>query len=145
MPMAYGSAGSQAGTEEKRHKAPLSGKDYDFHYNGLEDGELLVQKCLSCGSLRNPPSPACGDCASLDWEPTALSGKGTIYSYTVHRHPPLPNFPVPHPIAVVEVEEGLRVVGAMDGTALEDMAIGKPVTTEFVRRGDAAGFRFKLA
>ena len=142
--MSYGSSGSAAATEEKRHKVALSGKDTDFYYNGLEDGKLLIQKCDSCGTLRNPPSPGCGACSSMEWSPHELSGTGTIYSYTVHYHPPLPNFASPHPIAVAEFD-GIRVVGAMDGTDPAAMAIGKPVTIEFTRRGEAAGFRFKLA
>ena len=142
--MAYGSSGGTATSEEQHHHAPLSGKDTHFYYNGLEDGTLLIQKCDACGTLRNPPSPCCGHCTSLEWSPYELTGTGTLFSYTVHYHPPLPNFPVPHPIAIAEFE-GVRVVGAMDGTDPGDLAIGKPVTIEFVRRGEAAGFRFKLA
>lgn len=142
--MSYGSSGPAASGEEQRHHAPLSGKDTHFYYNGLEDGRLLIQKCDACGTLRNPPSPGCGHCSSMDWSPHEVTGTGTVFSYTVHYHPPLPNFPVPHPIAIAEFD-GMRVVGAMDGTDPEALAIGKPVTLEFLRRGDVAGFRFKLA
>ena len=142
--MAYGSANAAGSDEEVRHHAPLSGKDTHFYYNGLEDEKLLIQQCDSCGTLRNPPSPGCGSCSSLDWSPHEVSGTGTIYSYTIHHYPPLPNFASPHPIAVAEFE-GVRIVGAMDGTPPAEMEIGKPVGIEFVRRGDIAGFRFKLA
>lgn len=140
--MSYGSPASSG--EEQRHRAPVSGKDTHFYYNGLEDGKLLIQKCDSCGTLRNPPSPGCGTCSSTEWSPHELTGPGTIYSYTVHYHPPLPNFETPHPIAVAEFD-GVRVVGAMDGTDPEAIAIGKTVIVEFLRRGEAAGMRFKLA
>lgn len=146
--MAYGSSGGSGDNapmdEGQRHHAPLSGKDTHFHYNGLEDGRLLIQKCDDCGTLRNPPSPGCGHCSSMEWSAYELKGEGTLFSYTVHHHPPLPNFPAPHPIGLAEFE-GVRVLGAMDGTDPADLAIGKRVTIEFVRRGDAAGFRFKLA
>jgi uncharacterized OB-fold protein len=72
-----------------------------------------------------------------------LGGTGTIFSYTVHHHPKLPDFDVPHPVALVEMDEGVRVIGAMDGQ-IGPLSIGARVHVEFVRRGAVAGFRFKL-
>lgn len=133
------------GQQAQAHSAPGSNRDFDFFYAGLERGELLVQLCSGCGSLRNPPAPACPSCHSQDWTTRALSGRGIIYSYMVHYHPPLPTFATPHPVAVVDMEEGVRFLAAMDGTAPEAMAIGASVETEFLRRGDGvASFRFRL-
>ncbi|WP_231639604.1 Zn-ribbon domain-containing OB-fold protein [Sphingomonas profundi] len=75
----------------------------------------------------------------------ALSGNGRIHSYTVHHHPPLPGFAVPHPIVIVALDEGIRMMGAMDGTPPEAMAIDLPVSVEFLRRGDSAAYRFRLS
>jgi uncharacterized OB-fold protein len=129
----------------KGHNVAISGRDFDFFYAGLEQGKLLVQRCTACGALRNPPAPACPSCQSLKWELIPLGGRGTIYSFTVHYHPAVPDFPVPLPIALVEMEEGIRMVGAMDGMPPEALHIGLAVTVEFLRRGDAAGFRFRSA
>jgi uncharacterized OB-fold protein len=137
--MSYGVADMPSRT--KGHSAPCSNRDFDFYYEGLEAGRLLVQQCAHCGQLRNPPGPACPACRSFEWKPFALRGTGTIFSWTVHVHPPLRGFEVPHPVALVEMDEGLRVLGAMDG-AKEPPAIGMRVRTEFVRRGSVAGFRF---
>lgn len=141
--MTTASASQQLGASG--HNAPCSNKDFDFFYRGLEEGRLFAQKCCKCGLLRNPPTPACARCHSLVWEPVQLSGCGRIHSYTVHHHPPLPGFAVPHPIALVSMEEGVRFIGAMDGTPLASLAIDLPVTIEFCRRGTVAAFRFKLA
>jgi len=124
--------------------APYSNQDFDFFYRGLEEGKLLVQKCSICGTIRNPPSPGCAHCRSLDWQPFALNGSGTVFSYTIHYHPPLPAFPVPHPVILAEMAEGIRMLGAADNTALEDIAIGAPIEAEFVQRGDNMSFRFRL-
>lgn len=132
-------------TNAKGHNAPCSNRDFDFFYRGLENQELLAQKCVSCGELRSLPSPGCNNCASLEWERVRLAGSGEVYSYVTHYHPPLPGFDVPHPIAVVALDEGVRMLGAMDGTDPADLAIGKRVTVEFVRRNDVAGFRFRHA
>jgi uncharacterized OB-fold protein len=129
---------------EKGHNVSASGRDFDFFYAGLERQELLAQKCAACGVLRNPPAPACPSCQSLKWEPVALTGTGTIYSYMVHHHPPLQDFPLPLPVAVVDMAEGIRMTGPMEGTPPDSLRIGLPVAVEFVRRGDVAAFRFKL-
>lgn len=127
----------------KGHNAPCSNRDFDFFYRGLEDQKLLVQKCTKCGTLRSLPSPGCENCASLDWEPVTLSGEGEVYSYVTHYHPPLPGFAAPHPMAVVTMDEGVRLLGAMDGTDPADVAIGRRVKAEFVRRDTVAAYRFR--
>lgn len=125
------------------HNAPCSNRDFDFFYRGLEDQQLLAQKCGKCGQLRSLPSPGCESCASLDWEPISLSGEGEIYSYVVHHHPPLPGFDGPHPIALVAMDEGVRLLGAMDGTDPAALKIGQRVKVEFLRRDTLAAFRFR--
>ena len=129
----------------KQNSAECSNRDYDFFYDGLELNELRIQTCDNCGQMRNPPSPMCPKCQSLAWSPRVMSGQGTIFSYTIHHHPPLPGFTSPHPVGVVELQEGIRFVSGLDGIAPEDVAIGVPVEAEFLRRGNLASVRFKLA
>jgi len=136
---------ADAAAGDRGHNAPCSNKDFDFFYRGLEAEQVLVQKCGRCGALRNPPSPACPECRSLEWDMLALSGEGTVHSFTVHHHPPLPGFATPHPVVLADMAEGIRLVGAMDGTAPDEIRIGMPVRFEFLRRGDVAAFRFRPA
>jgi uncharacterized protein len=132
-------------THTRGHNAPCSNRDFDFFYQGLEAGRLLAQRCTRCGTMRGLPSPGCGTCQSLDWDEVELAGAGTVFSYTIHYHPPLPGFAVPHPVVLVDMAEGVRLLGPMDGTPPEDVAVGLPVTVEFTRRGDIAAFRFRKA
>lgn len=131
--------------EAKGHNAPCSNRDFDFFYRGLEGKRLLVQQCADCGTLRSLPSPGCGACRSLNWNEYELVGDGVVHSYVVHHHPPLPGFATPLPIALIDMREGVRVLGAMDETDPESIAAGTPVKVEFVRRGDLAAFRFRCA
>ena len=135
---------SEAGQQQAKHKAPCSNQDFDFFYAGLEDQRLLVQKCSGCGEMRNPPSPMCGDCGSLRWTAEQLSGRGKVYSYIVHHHPPLPGFSTPHPVVLAELEEGIRFLAAGRPEHREALAIGKPVSVEFVRRDGVAMFQFAI-
>jgi uncharacterized protein len=125
------------------HSAPLSNRDFDFFYDGLERHELLIQRCRHCDRLRNPPGPRCPGCGSTEWDAVRSTGEGKLYSYTVHHHPPLPGFETPHPIGVVELTEGVRLLGGMDGTPLAEIEIGMPLEIEFLRRGEVASFRFR--
>lgn len=134
-----------AETAELRHKASCSNRDYDFFYEGLEDQHLLIQQCSDCKELRHPPEPMCPHCHSVRSAPAQMAGTGTIYSFAVHYHPPLPGFEMPHPIGIVELDEGVRVVAGLDGMALDEIAIGVPVKAEFFRRGEMATLRFRRA
>jgi len=127
------------------HNAPCSNKDFDFFYRGLEAEQVLIQKCSSCSFLRNPPSPSCPECNSLEWQTLPLGGEGTVHSFTIHHYPPLPDFKTPHPVVLADMAEGVRLLGAMDGTAPDDIRIGMPVRFEFLRRGNVAAFRFRAA
>ena len=123
---------------------PLSNRDFDFFYDGLAQSRLLVQQCGECGAMRCPPGPACPECHSFSWSPRPLSGTGVIYSYTVHHHPALAGFQTPLPVALVEMDESIRMVGPMDGTDPTRIRIGATVDTHFVNRNGVAGYRFVL-
>jgi uncharacterized OB-fold protein len=127
---------------ERALQAPFSNRDFDFFYEGLAAGHLLVQRCNGCGSFRNPPCPMCPHCRSLRWVGVKCVGGGTLYSYTVHYHPPLPSFDTPHPIALAEMSEGFRLVGSLRVPNIKDIYIGMPLNVEVIRRGQVATFHF---
>jgi uncharacterized OB-fold protein len=129
--------------QKPSHSAPLSNRDFDFFYAGLERQRLLVQRCGECRSLRAPPSPACPSCGSTVWAAVEARGTGTLFSYTVHHHPPLPGFDTPHPVGLIELDEGVRVVAGLDTIPLDRITIGMTVAAEFIRRGEVASVRFR--
>jgi hypothetical protein len=64
------------------------------------------------------------------------SGAGTVYSYVVHRHPPVPGKKLPMVIALVELPEGVRVLGELHGAKPGQVTIGMPVRADFDRIDD---------
>lgn len=90
---------------------PMIGRDSRFFWDGTAIGELRVQKCNACGVLRFPPGPACPDCGALDRGHVVAAGTGTVFSYVVHRHPPVPGKELPIVIALIDLDEGVRMVG----------------------------------
>jgi len=78
-------------------------------WEGTRSGELRLQKCSVCGHVYFPPRPFCPQCASRDVEIVRASGRATLHSYVIH-HRPVPGFAPPYSIAVVELEEGPRMM-----------------------------------
>jgi uncharacterized OB-fold protein len=104
-------------------KPSESTKDYE---EGLLAGVLRVQRCEVCGLAQLYPRILCVHCGaqSLRWE--EASGKGSIYSYTVVRRAPSPEFAddVPYALALVDLDEGPRVLARIAITDFSALACG---------------------
>ena len=89
--------------------------DTQFFWDGVREQRLLIQRCDGCGALRHPPRPMCPRCHSLEWDTIEASGRGTVFSFVMPHHPPLPWFDGPYVVALVELEEGTRLVTNLVG------------------------------
>lgn len=112
------------------HPRPAITHDNAFFWEGLRQRKLLIQSFG--GRLVHPPLPCCPETGSLDWTTVEACGRGTIHSFVVMHQPRLPCFDYPLPVVLVELEEGVRIVANMIDAAPGDVAIGKPVTLDFV-------------
>lgn len=110
---------------------PAITHDNEFFWDGVRRGKLLVQRCVKCGELRHPPMPICPDCRSFEWEAVEMSGRGKVYSFVLHRYPRIPPFPSPHPVALIELAEGPRLVSDLVGVDPDHVGIGLVVQVEF--------------
>ena len=114
---------------------PVRNYDNAFFWEGVDRGELLIQRCGSCQTLRHPPSPMCPHCQSLERETVKASGRGVIHSFVKMHHPAIPPFDYPNPVILVELEEGTRLVSQLDGsgsaTGSARIEIGMPVQVVF--------------
>ena len=110
---------------------PLVNLDNAFLYEGFSVSELRIQRCLECQQLRVPPGPVCPACHSENWDTICSEGAGRVYSYTVHHHPPIPPFPSPHAILLVDLLEGVRCVASMWDVPTEGIQIGMEVRLGF--------------
>jgi uncharacterized OB-fold protein/acyl dehydratase len=126
--------GAPATAAASRGKRPRPGITHDtrFFWDGLAEGRLLIQRCIGCGRLRHPPGPMCPSCQSLGWEAVEASGRGTLYSYVVAHHPPIPPFDYPNVIGLIELEEGTRIVANLVGIDRERVRVGMPLVCEVV-------------
>src|ERR1700761_2479058 len=77
---------------------------------GTKAGELRLQRCDACANVYFPPRPFCPKCASRKVSVFKASGKGKLYSYVINHRPAAPGFTPPYSIAVVELDEGPRMM-----------------------------------
>jgi len=94
---------------------PVVVRDNQFFFEGTRAHELRIQSCNACGVLRNPPGPACPRCGAFDRGHVVASGEGTVFSYLVHHAPQVPGKDLPLVIALLDLDEGVRMVAEMTG------------------------------
>jgi hypothetical protein len=126
---------SAAGQVAAVLRPPVS-PDTAFFWAGTAIGELRIQRCGGCGALRHPPGPMCPECGAAEPGYVVAAGPGTVFSYVVHHHPPVPGKRLPIVIALVELDEGVRVLGELLGARPDQVRIGMPVTADFIRIDD---------
>jgi uncharacterized OB-fold protein len=94
-------------------------------------GELVYQRCDGCGTVALRPATICGGCLSrsLSWARSA--GTGALYSWTVVWRPQHPSFTAPYAPAIVELDEGWRMISAVVGCSPDDLGPGLRLAVEF--------------
>ncbi|MDF3341317.1 bifunctional MaoC family dehydratase N-terminal/OB-fold nucleic acid binding domain-containing protein [Mycolicibacterium septicum] len=110
---------------------PSSSRDTKFFWDGINAHELRIQKRPD-GTLQHPPVPAVWADKDAPADYVVASGKGTVFSYVVHHAPKVPGRSLPFVIALVELEEGVRMLGELRGIAADQVKIGMPVTATYL-------------
>jgi len=87
---------------------------------------LEGQRCQDCGAVRFPPCTACGACRSRAAERYRFSGRGTVFSFAEVSQAPK-GFSGPYLVALVELEEGVRVTAQLTDVDPDEVEIGMPV------------------
>ena len=110
---------------------PSSSRDTRFFWDGLNAHELRIQKRLD-GSLQHPPVPAVWQDKEATIEYQVASGTGTVFSFVVHHAPKVPGRTLPFVIALVELEEGVRMLGELRNVDPAQVEIGMPVRATYI-------------
>ena len=103
-------------------------------------------RSASCASSAAPGAARCatrpGRCARPAAQAsdaagyTVAAGTGEVFSYVVHHHPPVPGKRLPMVVALVQLPEGVRILGEMPGVRPDQVRIGLPVRVTFTQVGD---------
>jgi uncharacterized protein len=124
--------------------APTVDHDDEFFWNGVAEGRLLVRRCAGCQRLAHPPSPMCPWCGSLEWDVQELSGRGTLHSWIVSQHPSVPD-DMARIVALVELDEGVRLVSNLVGIDAAEVENGMPLEVLFAEVDGVALPQFRPA
>jgi uncharacterized OB-fold protein len=96
-------------TGERRRFLPQPTPETRPFWDGANQGELRLQRCDACAHVIFPPRAFCPQCAGRKVSWFRASGRGTLYSYVIH-HRSVPGFTPPYSVAVVQLEEGPRMM-----------------------------------
>ena len=110
---------------------PASSRDTKFFWDGVNAHELRIQKRPD-GSLQHPPVPALWQDKEAPIDYVVASGKGTVFSFVVHHAPKVPGRTLPFVIALVELEEGVRMLGELRNIDPAKVEIGMPVRAMYI-------------
>lgn len=118
-----------------------------LYWEGTAEGELRVKHCPSCEALfrfNHAWCPECGN-AELDWRKT--SGRGVVTNFTIIHVPPYEAYAdeVPYVLALIELEEGVRVMMNVIDCDPASVHIGMKVALTFETRGDVQLPQFRPA
>ena len=103
-------------------------EDNQPFWEGCKQHKLLLQCCSKCGHQRDA-SPACPECLSGEHEWVEASGKGSVYSWIVvhQRYNKAFEDDLPYNVAIVELEEGPRLMSNIVGIENGDIRPGLAV------------------
>jgi uncharacterized OB-fold protein/acyl dehydratase len=110
---------------------PASSKDTRFFWDGVNAHELRIQK-RGDRTLQHPPVPALWLEPGRETDYVVASGKGTVFSFVVHHAPKVPGRTLPFVIALVELEEGVRMLGELRDVDPASVEIGMPVRATYI-------------
>lgn len=113
---------------------PVPDGDTQPFWEGTRLGELRIQRCRACDRFIFYPRSVCPHCMSDELAWVRASGRGVVYSYTVvHRAPEEFRHEVPYVVALVDLEEGVRMMTRLVDVDPGEVRIGMPVEVTFRR------------
>jgi uncharacterized OB-fold protein len=95
--------------DRTKRPLPLPTPETQHFWEGTRNGQLLIQRCDSCGDPYFPPRPFCPACGGQNVTVEETSGRGTLYSYLIN-HTGHPGIAGPYSIAVVQLDVGVRMM-----------------------------------
>lgn len=118
------------------------------YWEGCRQGKLLLQHCQQCQQYQFYPRLYCMQCGSDKLQWAEASGRGRIYSYTIIHRNKTPEFvqDVPYNVAIIQLDEGPRMMANIVGSDNSQLGVDLPVTVVFDPVTDEISVpRFKLA
>ena len=103
------------------------------YWDAIRRHELVQQRCKACARLIFYPREQCPYCFSQDLEYVPVSGRGRVHAYTVVYQPAHPGFQedAPFVFALIQLEEGVRIISNVAGCDPKDVRVDMPVVATY--------------
>ncbi len=125
---------------------PLPVIDHDSapYWDAAREGRLDIPLCNACGKHHFYPRAICPHCYSSDLKFDTVSGRGTVHTYTIARRPAGPAYSdeVPYVVALIDLEEGPRMMSRIETDDPESVRIDAPVEVTFFKATDEVTLPF---
>lgn len=114
-------------------RTPVMDGDSQPYWDAIARHRLTAQQCSGCARFVFYPRGICPFCHSLDLQWRDVSGAGTVYSYTVSRRAPSPEFgdDIPLVVVLVDLDEGYRMMSDLVGADALEVQCGDRVQVTF--------------
>jgi len=126
-------------SDPKPRPAPVLDSDSEEFWKATTEGRFVLQRCQDCDRFQYYPRARCAHCLGpVEW--VEASGRGTVYSFTVIHQ----NFSrafrhlIPYVVALVDLEEGPRLMTNVVGCEPGEVSIGASVHVRFEPVSDEA-------
>jgi len=108
------------------------------YFAAAAQGRLELQCCEACAKIWFFPRPACVACGSERFRWIVASGRGRVHSHSIVHRAPSPDFRacVPYVVALVDLEEGPRMMTNIVGEGALEVSIGDALELTFEERGE---------
>ncbi len=112
---------------------PTPSEDSVPFWEAAKGHELKLQQCGACNAFRFPPAEVCSECTSDAYEWKPVSGKGRVFSFVIYHRAYHPGFKeeLPYVVAVIELDEGPRMLSNVMGCKPEEVRCDMPVEVAF--------------
>ncbi|AHG64095.1 Zn-ribbon domain-containing OB-fold protein [Advenella mimigardefordensis] len=119
---------------------PVVNADSQAYWDAARERRLVIRKCRTCGEVHFMPRHLCPHCWSDQLEWIVAKGQGEVHSFTIIRRASDPAFAskVPYAVALIELDEGVRMMSNIVGDDALAVKIGDRVSVMFEDRGDGA-------
>lgn len=116
--------------------APKSDATNRPFWEAARERRFVMPRCAACGLLMAPPVANCSACLGDRFDWVAASGRGTVFSFIEYHRAWIPEFAnhLPYIVAIVELQEGPRLITGLVGETGETLAVGTPVEVAFQER-----------
>ncbi|WP_430334553.1 Zn-ribbon domain-containing OB-fold protein [Rhodococcus sp. ACT016] len=114
---------------------------YEDYFRGLSERRITVRQCDDCNTLQWPPREICGACQGSSFVPADMPHEGEVYTYSIMYRAFHPAFTdsVPYGVVVVELAEGVRIIGRFVDSDPDSLECGQRMEVVFDGLGDGSG------